>query len=442
MKLLLIEPSNRRASVIDRLPVPPLSLGILAALTPPQWEVRIVQEPYERADPDSDADLVGITSGTTNVLRGYELADGFRRRGKRVVMGGIHPSVLPQEALGHCDSVCIGEAELVWKSILDDHARGTLQRIYRQESPTDLDSYVRPRRDLLPGRKPFLLDVGTVETSRGCPYACDFCSASSVYGRKLRERPMGSLLPEIEETPGRNLFFVDNNIVTSIHRAKRLFREMAPMKKRWAAQASLSIAADEELVRLAAHSGCFGLFIGLESVVDEGFHAYHKNSGDLEEMKERLRLLRDHGISVHASLIFGQDFETPDSIRRSLDTLLSLDIVSATFGILTPLPGTVLAERLDAEGRVFSKQWDCYDLNHLVFRPKNISCERFIREMRAMRRSFFSLKAMGSRVVRSGAPLPLAFAYNMAIRSHHRIRQAPFIAESCGTAAGREPAFS
>jgi radical SAM superfamily enzyme YgiQ (UPF0313 family) len=430
MRLLLIEPSNRRASVIDRLPVAPLSLGVIAALTPPDWEVSIVQEPYDRLDLESDFDLVGITAGTTNVRRGYQIADEFRKRGKRVIMGGIHASVLPSEALGHCDSICIGEAESIWRCILDDFRAGRLRKIYRQEQPTDLESYTPPRRDLLPVRKPFLLDIGTIETSRGCPYACEFCSASTIYGRRVRERPMKSLLPEIERMQNRSLFFVDNNIFTSVDRTKKLFREIAPLKKRWAAQASLSFAADRELVELTARSGCFGLFIGLESVAAEGHNSYRKNAGSLEEMKERLRVLREQGIGVHASLIFGHDFETKDIIRRSLDTLLSLDVVSATFGILTPLPGTLIAAKLEAQGRVFSKNWDCYDLNHLVFVPKNISCDQFLEEMRAMRRVFFSVKATVRRILRSGTAFPLALAYNMAVRGHHRIGKAPFLADT------------
>ncbi len=428
MKLLLIEPSNRRASAIDRLSVPPLSLEVLAACTPPEWEVAIVQEPHGRVDFDCGADLVGITAGTTNAFRGYEIADEFRKRGTRVVMGGIHPTVLPAEALEHCDSVCVGEAELIWADILADHVSGRLRKRYAQDRPTDLSRYVRPRRGLLPGKRPFMLDISTVETSRGCPYACEFCSASAIYGRRVRERPMESLLPEIEETEAKNLFFVDNNIVTSPGRAKKLFREIAPLSKRWAAQASLSFAADPELVRLAALSGCFGLFIGLESVVAEGFNSYHKNTGGLPEMRERLRALRDSGISVHASLIFGNDFETVDSMRRGLDMLMSLEVVSATFGILTPLPGTAIAARMEAEGRILSKEWDCYDLNHLVFVPKNIPCGEFISEMRAMRRRYFSPAAMGGRSARSAASFPLAFAFNSAIRAHHDVRKAPFLA--------------
>jgi radical SAM superfamily enzyme YgiQ (UPF0313 family) len=435
MKLLLIEPSNRVASVIDRLPVPPLSLGVIAALTPPEWEVRIVQEPYDTVDLESEIDLVGITAGTTNVRRGYQLADEFRRHGRPVIMGGIHPSVLPSEALAHCDSVCIGEAETIWKGILEDCLAGKLRPTYRQDVPTDLDSYVSPRRELLPARTPFLLDIGTIETSRGCPYACEFCSASTVYGRKVRERSMDGLCAEIEAMRTRSLFFVDNNIFTNPHRTKNLFREIAPLKRRWAAQASLSFAADRELVELAARSGCFGLFIGLESVAAEGHNTYRKNAGNLEEMKERLRVLREHGIGVHASVIFGHDFETRDTIRRSLDTLLSLDIVTATFGILTPLPGTVIAARLEAEGRVFSKNWDCYDLNHLVFTPRSISCGDFLSDMRAMRKSFFSARATIRRVLKSGSPLLLGVGYNMAVRAHHRIGKAPFLAETTDPSA-------
>lgn len=303
-----------------------------------------------------------------------------------------------------------------------------MRKTYRQEQPTALDSYTPPRRDLLPMRKPFLLDIGTIKTSRGCPYACEFCSASTIYGRRVRERLMKSLLAEIERMQNGSLFFVDNNIFTSVDRTKKLSREIAPLKKRWAAQASLSFAADRGLVEPAARSGCFGLFIGLESVAAEGHNSYRKNAGSLEEMNER-RVLREQGIGVHASLIFGHDFEIQDSIRRSLGTLLSLDVVNATFGILTPLPGTLIAAKLEAQGRVFSKNWDCYDLNHLVFVPKNISCDQFLEEMRTMRRAFFSVKATVRRILRSGTAFPLALAYNMAARGHHRIGKAPFLAD-------------
>ena len=328
MKLLLIEPANRLAIKINKihilenlahksyLGVPPLALGVLAGLTPPDWEIKIIREPTDKVDFDEDADLIGITAATHTVNRGYEIADNYRARGKKVIMGGIHPTVMPEEALQHCDSVCIGEAENVWKKVLEDLKRGKLKKMYKQQGFADLTAYIPPRRDLFPRRKSIFFNAGTVETARGCPYNCEFCSVSFVYGKKMRYRPIDKLVLEIESIENNTLFFVDDNIVSNFQRAKRLFREMAPLRKRWAGQSTISIAKDRELLKLASASGCFGLLIGIESVVKEGFEKYTKSVKDFAELKEALKILKDHGIGVLAHMVFGNDFDTKETMKE------------------------------------------------------------------------------------------------------------------------------
>jgi len=422
MKLLLIEPANSHSILKNKFLVPPLALGVLANLTPPDWEVIIVQEPYNKIDFDAEIDLVGITATTNNVIRGYELADEFKKHGKTIIMGGIHPTILPQEALLHCDSVCIGEAELIWKDILEDFKLGKLKKTYQQKELFDLSLYKPPKRELMPLHRSFFFDVGTVETSRGCPYDCDFCSVSRIHGKKIRHRPLENLIPEIESIENRLLFFIDDNIISDFNRAKKLFREMMPLKKRWAGQATISLGKDYELIKLAADSGCFGLIIGIESVVKEGFEQYKKNLRNMYELKETIKILKDNGIGIVATMIFGNDFDTKDTISESLENLFELDLVSASLGILVPYPGTKLAEVLDKQKRILSTNWDYYDINNLVFKPKNFTCKEFMEEMKNLRTKYFSLRSICLRTFSySKISLWVALGVNIAMRAHNKI---------------------
>lgn len=430
-KLLLIEPVNRLAlkkksfHIFDNIArasyfrVPPLALGILAGLTPPEWEIKIIQEPLDTPDYDEDADLVGITVATHTAKRGYEIADEFKKRGKLVIMGGIHPSVMVDEALAHCDSVCIGEVENIWKDILNDAKRGALKKIYRQKQPSDLRFYTPPRRDLMPERTSIFYNVGTIEASRGCPYNCDFCSVSITHGKRIRYRPLDNILPEIESIKHNRLFFVDNNIIASFRHAKELFREMIPLKKSWTAQATISIVKDEELLKLASDSGCYGLLIGIENLTEEGFKKYNKSVRNFNELKVALRILKDHKIGVLAHMVFGNDFDTKGTIRETGEKLLELDVVSATLGILVPYPGTQLANNLEKQGRILTKDWDYYDIHHLVFQPKNFSRKEFLDEIQSIRKNFFATKAILSRAFRYRSLTALGF--NISSRAHNNV---------------------
>ncbi len=427
MVLHLIEPVNNHAGLRTHFRVPSLVLELLAARTPPDWDVRIIQEPFDRIDFDEEADLVGITVVTNTANRAYAIADEYRKRGRKVVMGGIHPTVLPQEALAHCDAVCVAEGDTIWGDILQDFKNGRLRSLYKQERRTDLDDYPLLDRERITRRRSRFFDVGTIETSRGCPYDCDFCSVSIIHGRKIRNRPLKPVLIEMESIDNRILFFVDNNIISSIPYAKRLFAEMIPLKKRWAAQASIAFAKDRELVRLAADSGCFGLLVGLESVVEEGFQQYKKSLGSLHELKEALKLLKDHGITVLATMVFGHDFDTKDTIRRTLDYLLDLDLITASLGILVPYPGTRLTDRLEKQNRLLSKDWSLYDINNLLFKPRNFSCDDFVEEMQNLRKKYFSLPSVMKRVIsHAGNSIWIGLGLNVAMNLHNKPQSSVF----------------
>ncbi len=431
MKLLLIQPSPR-INHLDKsyhllhhiarnqyFTVPPLSLGILAALTPPSWEIRIIQEPNRKVNFDEPADLVGITASTSNITRGYQIADEFRKRGVRVIMGGIHPTVRYQEALDHCDSVCLGEAELIWKDVLEDLVRNRLKRIYKADAYFDLKNYTPPRRDLMTRSDSVFYSAVNIETSRGCPYQCNFCSVSLSHGTRIRYRHHESIAEEISGMNRKKFFFVDNNIVANHDRAKELFKSLIPLKVKWTAQATISIADDPMLLKYAVDSGCYGLLIGIESITDDGLKAYKKSKDDFGALKASIKTLNDHGIAVLAHMVFGNDFDTKASMRQTLERLHELDIASATLGIMVPYPGTKLAMDLEMEGRILTKEWDLYDIHHLVFQPRNFSTEEFLEEIQWIRREFFTFGRMFSRTLQCRNPRVLGF--NLSNRSHNRV---------------------
>lgn len=431
-KLILVEPASRlkyqkrKIQILENIAnshyfrTPSLALGVLAGLTPPDWDIRIMREPRDRIIYHEDADIVGITAVTHTVKRGYEIADEFRKRGVKVIMGGIHPTVMFNEALQHCDSVCIGEAEPVWKDVINDITLGKLKRIYTSPEPFDLKGYTSPLRKLMPGVKSFIFDPGiSVEASRGCPFSCDFCSVGFIHGHKIRYRPLNNLIEEINSIESNKIFFVDNNIVANHRMAKELFKALIPLKKRWTGQATINIVKDPELLELAVDSGCKGLLIGIESVIDEGFNKYNKNPGSYVDLQRALRILKGHGIRVLAHMVFGNDFESEKSMKESLRRISDLDIVSASIGIMVPYPGTKLAMDLEKKGRILTKDWDYYDIHHLVFRPENFTTESFLNEIEKLRRNYFSIRSIMARTIKYRDPEVLGF--NIFQRGYNKV---------------------
>ena len=365
--------------------MPCLGLLKVAALTPSEWQVTIMDEKVEPLDLDQEADLVGVTSMTTTAARAYEIADHFRRRGVKVAMGGMHASCLPAEALQHCDSVVVAEAEGLWPALLRDFERNDLKPIYRHEDglpplaqlPTPDWSLYRDKR---------YLPVHFVETTRGCPIDCEFCSVTSAFGGRYRNRPQEEVLTELRGlTPfdGRFIlkncvFFVDDNIVSNRAYAREFLARLGEFKLRWFGQASLNIASDPEILDLCRKSGCVGLFLGFETLSAATLAEAGKRVNRPGEYLDVVRRIHDHGIGIDGSFVFGFDTDTPEVFDRTIEFVFKARLEVAYFSILTPYPGTRLYQRLEQEGRILSQDWSLYDASHVVFRPATFTPDQLL----------------------------------------------------------------
>ena len=281
MKIKLIAPHDENLlSSAETFKFQRLNLPLLAALTPPEHTVKIIDEAFAPDDIDHDFDLVGITVMTDLALRAYRIADGYRQQGVKVVMGGIHPTVLPHEALHHADTVVTGEAEAVWRQVLSDAQSGQMRKVYSADGFTKLEGMPKPRWDLYPkpASRGYTPIPATVETSRGCPYDCEFCSISTVTGRRCRFRPAADVIAEITAMESRYLFFVDDTLALRRSPAKELFRAMIPLRRFWAGQGGVALAEDLELLKLMKRSGCVGILVGFESVQKETYSGMKKTS--------------------------------------------------------------------------------------------------------------------------------------------------------------------
>jgi radical SAM superfamily enzyme YgiQ (UPF0313 family) len=383
-----------------------LAMAILAGLTPPGHALQLRDDTVRRLDArdlDLGADLAAITATSKSVLRAYELADLYRRAGVRVVLGGIHPSAMPDEALQHADAVVCGEAEGLWERLLVDAAAGKLRSIYQHAELPDYRRPRRPRRDIFRSRR--YVPVHTLQASRGCPFDCEFCSVTPFFGREFRLRDVDDLVGEIEELDGRWLMFADDNILGRPAHSRKLLRELAPLKVRWFGQASLHGLEDEENLRLLARSGCQALFIGFESVNRESLRSCGKAQNHPERYLELTRRLHDHGIAVWASFVFGLDEDTPDIFDRTLELAVASGVIMALFAILTPYPGTRLHRRLAAEGRLLDPKWWLHPRpdDFPLFRPRGMTPEQLFEGWQRTWRDFYSGGSIARRLLGSGA---------------------------------------
>jgi radical SAM superfamily enzyme YgiQ (UPF0313 family) len=391
MRILLVVPriSGGKARLC-----PNLGIITLAALTPDNIDVAVIDENVGRIDFGGDYDLVGMTAMTHSVLRAYEVAAAFRERGKTTVLGGFHPSLMPDEAIRHCDSVVIGEAEGVWPRLLEDFAAGKLQKFYRRETIADLKAQPVPRRDLL--RRGAYKLPNTIETGRGCPFACNFCSVTTFYGRKYRFRPVAEVIADVATFRGKLMFIVDDNVIGSPAHAKELFQTLIPYDKRWIGQASLNLARDPELLDLAARSGCIGLFMGFESLSPESLAEAGKTHNSVQRYEEDVKRIRDRGISVHGAFIFGFDHDDESIFDRTIDFVKKNKLDSASFSTLTPFPGTPTFSKLESEGRLLTRDWSRY--GGAVFTPRLMSRDALDAGCRRAWRECYSLKSIFGRL--------------------------------------------
>ena len=370
MKILLVSPVRDPHKFTNKgILIPQLALFILQGLTPKKHEVKIVEEEYMDLDLDEDCDVVAISCLTSNAYRGYRIADTFREKGKIVVMGGIHPSLLPDEALEHADAVVVGEAEGVWEKMLEDIESGNLQERYHEPNP-DLDRYIP--KDFSTLSKKRMYNLVPLQTSRGCPYNCDFCCVTNIFGKRITLIPVKHIVRDIKESGARNFIFLDDNIIGNQKYARELFTALIPLKIRWVGQSSISFARNIDIMELAKKSGCKGLFIGLESVLETNINKYKKLKS-LEDTQQSIKKILKMGILIQASVIFGFDEDTHETFGETIKFLIKNRISLASINALTPYPGTRVFKKFKETGRLLHEKWEYYDHHTVVFKPKNMS---------------------------------------------------------------------
>ena len=316
-------------------------------------------------------------------------------------MGGIHPTVLPDEALEHADAVVVGEAEGVWPRLVSDAASGQMQRLYRAGKMTDLQCLPKPRRDLFPGTKGkgyIPIPIG-VETSRGCPYDCEFCSIGRTLGHHYRVRPVREVIAEIESIDSRHLFFVDDALGLNRNVAKKLFTEMIPLRRLWLGQGTVSLAEDLELLRLMRRSGCLGLLVGFESVQKGTQNEVNKIKNLKIDFYEAMRRFHGEGFGILGTFVFGSDYENKDVFEQTLKFIMRCRLDVVQLRILTPYPGTRLYERLLSEGRLFVRDWWLrgYPPDTLLFQPRGMTADELISGFARLNRQAYSFGAMTKR---------------------------------------------
>lgn len=395
----------------------PLSISTLAALTPmhPDVEYTLVDESIDRVPLDFPADLVGISLLTGTARRGYALADHFRSRGIPVVLGGAHVTILPDEARQYADSVVIGMGEHTWPALIADCKAGALKPEYREPPVTSdwAEGIPTPRWDLM--RKSGYMVPHTVHATRGCVHTCDFCSVKPIWPR-FQRRPIADVVRDIRAIPARRFVLNDVSPFDDIDYAKELLRAMIPLKKTWGGLATTRITDDPELFDLLQKSGCSYLLIGFESVNQRSLNRISKGFNKTTDYKVVVERLREAGIIVQGTFVFGFDGDTQDVFAQTVQEVQDLKVDIPRYSLYTPYPGTALFKRLAAEGRILSYDWAEYDTMHVVIRPKLMTPVELYEGFRWAYKETFTLRNILGRTVGGGFNFPIAFFGNLTYR--------------------------
>lgn len=377
-----------------------LNFKMLSAVTPDKHTITIVDDEHQKVDFNKECDLVGISATTPAAIRAYDLANKFRKRGKTVVLGGWHPSALPEEAKQHADSVVVGEAETIWPQLLMDMERGRLKPYYIQQNPIDLEKLPPPDQKSMHKREGFI--VGKIQATRGCRMGCEYCSiTNSICGKQVRIRPVKQVIEEIRSIPQKILYFCDPSMTLHPEYSKQLFREMIGLKKKFYCNGNSSILNhDEELLQLASEAGCIEWAIGFESVSQESLNSIRKKTNKVLEFASTVKKIHDHNMNVMGNFMFGLEADHPDIFKKTLDFIFKWELDLASFNIFTPFPGTPLFERLEREGRILTKDWSKYDICHVVFKPKHMTPDELLHGTKGAYEEFFSMHNTAHRSLR------------------------------------------
>jgi radical SAM superfamily enzyme YgiQ (UPF0313 family) len=423
-KIVLISPVSHNKSLGEDVffKLPMLALPTLAAYTPDDCTIRMIDERIQVLDEKVDADLVGITAMTALAPRAYQIADGFRRRGITVVMGGMHPSARPQEALTHCDAVVVGEGELVWPQLIDDFRQGRLKRIYKAERLFDVSETRPPRWDIID--KQLYSPVDFIETTRGCPLSCSFCAVTNFFGGHYRTKPLElieQLVGQVRPTPKRlalknMVFFVDDNIVGSRRHCKELLKMLKAYKIQWVGQASMTVTRDEEILKLMSETRCLGLLIGMESLSDKTLADCGKRVNRPADYIAAVDKLHRYGIGVKASFIVGFDNDDTHVFDQMAQFVTQSNLDSVYFSILTPYPGTRFFDQMESDGRILHYDWEKYDTANVVFRPARMTPEQLQDGFFRLYRKALSYPSIARRLWRARTQLQFFMPDNLAFR--------------------------
>jgi radical SAM superfamily enzyme YgiQ (UPF0313 family) len=438
LRILLVAPTaldfNGRPITQRRLHLPGLSLPALAAVTPPDHSVCLVYETVEAIPYHKSWDLVGLTGMGSGIVRAWQIADRFRERGTRVVIGGIAASLLPTEwTLAHADMVVVGEAEELWPQVLDDISRGRERSVYRMDRPPDIDTLPLPRYDVMNrSRMGFWRPV---QATRGCPFQCRFCSVTAFFGGTYRKRPVRRVIENVraaKKSGSRHIAFIDDNIAVDFDYCRELWKALIPEKIIWMSQCSLHITEHPDLMRLAHASGCRMLSLGIESTDEESLRQIDKSWNRPARYSEGIAALRSHGIDVSTEMIIGLDGDDPSVFRRTLDFIMDNRIAVPRVHIITPVPGTPLYDQLCRDGRMLSFDISNYTGGKSVFRPKAMSPEELQTGYWDLYAKLFSWRSIVHRIGPNPARLgpymrAVVWAANLKYRRHIGRRISPGI---------------
>lgn len=372
MKIKFIYPEWGNFPLYYRRYIHTLGPVTVAGLTPPGIDVSLSDERIEKIDFDEPADMVAISSMTCQAKRAYEIADTFRAKGVPVVLGGIHPSLSPEESALHADAVVVGEAEGTWEQLLNDFQAGDMKKFYRCVERPKMEEVAWPRRDLLKGKG--YIPMESIQVSRGCPVNCEFCSVPGLYGTAYRGRPVKEALDELGKM-GEYIFFVDDNFHLAKRRTYELFDGMAGMGKKWTGLAPLSVAQDKDYVKRLVGSGCWLLYVDVGPWMSASFGEKRAGFTTAEKHLDNIKILHDAGIKLIASFVFGYDYDDPGVFARTVEFAKKTKIDECEFLILTPYPNTRLHAKLAAEGRIIDNDLSKYTTTKVVFRPKLMTPE-------------------------------------------------------------------